>query len=220
MFSAVILMAGIGKRCNLGHNKVLEQINDKYIFEYSIESFKKVGNLDDIVLVVNQQDQALVSEVIKKYDNIKIVLGGSVRMDSAYNGVKAANCDIVLIHDAARCLIKPDDIEAIYQLTIEHQAALGCNKIFDTIKKHNNRYIKETIDRESLLIASTPQGVEKKLYMESYKRARLDNAKVGDDVTLIEKYTGVSVYFHLLQNINLKITTKDDLDYVKYLLGK
>ena len=82
-------------------------MNDKEVVAYTIDAFYNNENIDEIVVVIREDEEAFfVEHIINKYiyKNIKIAHGGKERQDSVYNGLKKLdpNCDVVIIHDGAR----------------------------------------------------------------------------------------------------------------------
>jgi|SRR5690554_2736171 len=216
MFDAIILMAGKGERANLGYNKVFYKLNDKPLYSYSLDAFLKVKECNKIILVVNKEDFAKVSFL--ETDKIKIVLGGKERQDSVYNGVSAAESEIVLIHDGARANIKPKDVINLFNEMEKHKAAVLANKVTDTIKVVKNGYANKTLDRRNLWAMQTPQGLNRKLFLDCLQKAKKDAYYGFDDVELIEKYTNEVVKIVEGSNLNIKATIKEDFALLEFLL--
>ena len=105
MVSVLLLMAGKGTRMGYEKNKILLPFGDKYLFEYPLDTFLSFGF--EVICVISKEDEEEVSKVLNK-KNVKYTLGGKTRGESVYNGLKVANGDYIMIHDAARMFIDKD----------------------------------------------------------------------------------------------------------------
>ena len=109
-----------------------------------------------------------------------IVSGGAERQDSIYRALQAIKMqdrgiDYVLVHDGARPFVTNDIIENTIKAAVEYEAAIVCVKPKDTI-----RTVKETLDRNKLMIVQTPQGFNFDLLYKAYEFAA-EKGFVGTD---------------------------------------
>ena len=221
MVSVCVLMAGSGQRCHINQNKVLYKINNTPLYMYSVLQFIKSEEVEEVIIVVNHNDYDEVCSYINKHHfkkAVHVILGGATRMESSYLGVKKAKASTVVIHDAARPLITIEDINNLLVASTNKDICIACEKVVDTIKTINNGKIDKTINRENLLRASTPQVVNKEKYLKYYQQAINDNIICTDEAMLFE-YNNCDIDYYILQNNNIKVTTIDDLNYVKYRLN-
>ena len=119
--------------------------------------------------------------------------------------------DVVLVHDAARCFVVPADIDAVAHAAQEHGAALLASRMRDTLKYSSNGFqSEETIDRDPLWAAETPQGMRVARFRDVLARASLDGYRPTDDAALHEHYHGPT---KLVESTrwNLKLTTPRDV---------
>ena len=130
---SVIVTAG-GSSSRYGStNKLLEKINDKEVIRHSIDAFLEFEPCE-IIVSASESLEPIVLEFYSKNNLVKVVRGGSTRQASIFNALKAcSDPDIVAIHDAARPLIKYQDIEKCIQKALKHKAAIVA--IFDAHKK-------------------------------------------------------------------------------------
>ncbi len=213
MYSVIILMAGSGTRMNLDVNKVLLPIKDKCIFEYSLDTFRKYA--DEIICVVSKHDYDKVKKIISS--DVKIVIGGSTRGESVYNGLKECSNDYVLIHDAARPFISPLIIEKIINDVKLDEAVLTYLPVKDTIKYKEPL---STLNRDNLIAAVTPQGGPRLALVDSYAKALEEGYKFTDDISVLEKYCPECKVNLVLANEEcFKVTTKLDYEMAK-LIGE
>lgn len=210
--SAILLMAGSSIRFNNTKNKNFYEINKKPLFLYSLDILYNHKLIDDIYLVVKKDEFEDVSDIVNfNYDNkVKLIVGGSTRSNSVKNALKEINSDITLIHDAARPLITSTDIDNIIDSLKESDCATLYHKVYDTIK--DTKDIVKTVNRDYLKAVTTPQAFKKELY----NTILLNEEEVTDEIALFEKDKNVS--FVLETRNNLKVTTKEDLEYIEYIL--
>ena len=113
-------------------------------------------------------------------------------------------------------MITPDDIEIVLSKAYQTGAASAARSINDTVKNVDLGIIVNTVPRENLMLAETPQIFSTALYKKAISNA--DNG-ITDDNMLLEK-AGIPVSMVLLNHPNVKITTKADLEYAEFLLVK
>ncbi len=209
--SLILLMAGSGTRSGLEINKVLYQINQIPLFMYSLEKFHKVG-FDEYILVVSKNDYEIVCEYMEttQYD-VKIIIGGSSRCESVRNALKKVTTDIAVIHDAARPLINIKDIENIKKASENYKLGTMYHLVTDTIRKVTN--IVELVNRDYLYSITTPQFFHKSLFNIILNNKEL----ITDEITLFENKYEIS--FIKETTNNLKLTTKEDIEYIEYELS-
>lgn len=196
----------------MGKNKVFLPLNGKPIITYSVETIKKSG-IDDIVVVTSKDDIDFCSNEILKGYEVRYVEGGAERQISVYNGliaIKETNCDLVLIHDGARPFVTESIIRESIKAAIEHGAAAVGVKVKDTIKVVKDGFILHTPPRESLWAVQTPQVFRYDLILKAHQKAIEDNFLSTDDTVLVERM-GIKVRMIEGAYRNIKITTPEDI---------
>lgn len=221
---ALILASGTGSRCNLGIPKQFAKINNKTILEYTINAFETHELIDEIYLVTSKEFLEKVKELTKDYIKVQAVIqGGETRKDSSYNGISAIN-EIeakVLIHDGVRPLISKDIITNCIKELEEKSAICVAIDSTDTIYEINeNNTIKAIPQRKFLKRAQTPQCFKLSLIKKAHELANNDpNCLVTDDCGLVQYYNLTDIYLTQGDENNIKITYKEDLDFVKKQLN-
>lgn len=211
MISVILLMAGKGTRMNYKENKILMEINNKPLYQYSLDTFLSFGF--EVICVISPTDSDKIVPFLPS--NVKYVYGGKERGDSVYNGLLASTGDYVLIHDSARALISKECINNIISNVSLDSAILTYLPIKDTIKEITDNGL-NTLKRDKLIAASTPQCAPRKIILEAYERGIKDNIKFTDDISLIEKYyPNFKIKLIEANQEDFKITTQID-----YLLAK
>ncbi len=212
MFSVVIVMAGSGTRLKENMNKALVKLNNKPIYMYSVEKFRKYDC--EIILVVNSSDY---DYVLNNSKDELVVLGSDTRGKSVYNGLKLAKYNKVLIHDAARVFTSDKILDEIICNIDSYDALYVATSLKDTIKTKSES---KSLNREDYLLAQTPQAFTTKLIKQSYEKALDDNLVFTDDISVYKEYNNSSVKVVEGDDYNFKITTPFDLQISKMLVGE
>jgi 2-C-methyl-D-erythritol 4-phosphate cytidylyltransferase len=174
-----------------------------------------------IVAVVPEAEvvaaRALLAPVRKL---LAVVQGGARRQDSVLAGLKEAPegfDGVVLVHDAARPLVEVSLVEAVARAAAETGAALPVLPVVDTVKRVRDGLVVETLDREELGSAQTPQGFRLALLVEAYEAAFRDRLTVTDEAMAVER-RGAPVRALPGSPRNRKITTPEDLAWAEGVL--
>lgn len=223
--AAIILAAGNSTRMGGKINKQLEPLCGIPVLGHTLIAYQKCKLIREIVVVTRPQDFEEVYKIAKKYAITKltgITAGGSTRQESAKCGMRKLSADVryVAIADGARCLITPLQITQVCLRAYRYQAASAAHKITDTVKRTTTLGMtKETVDRENLWQAQTPQVFHTALYTAALHQADKDGFSVTDDNSLIE-HLGYSVRMVECGAQNIKITTPEDLPLAEAILAQ
>ena len=217
MISAIILAGGKGKRMGAPVSKQFIEIKGKPIIYYTIKKFSENKKIDNIVVVLSTDEVVYFKENILEKYNLKvdnIVIGGTERQDSVYNGLKSledTNTDIVLIHDGARPFISDRIIDDGIKFAQVYGACAPGVMPKDTIKiKNESNFSVSTPERGSLVAIQTPQVFKFNEILECHEKIKINNIVVTDDTMVAEKF-GYSVYLYDGEYTNIKVTTPEDL---------
>lgn len=230
----ILLIAGSSRRFLGKIKKQFVKINNKPLFIYTLEAMLKF-KFDNIIIASLNEDLNNIKKIISKNllnsENIHYVEGGSERVYSVYNAmqfIKENNIktDFVFIHDGVRPIVSKKEIKELYEMVIKKNAAILASKVVDTIKKvDSKKNTVETIDRNFLYRAATPQAFNFKKYMiamERYMNDRKYKERLGkkiatDDAEIYSAYAGKVAIVECSAN-NIKITNKEDLNLFLNLL--
>lgn len=217
---AIILAAGSGLRMNSDRPKQNIEISGKTVLLHTVLSFEESRLTDSIVVVVRGEDLLSVKKELSPISKVvAVVSGGDSRLESARLGFLAApESDFVAIHDAARCLITPEMIDTVIAAAQEYGAATAGCAVVDTVKICEGGMIKGTYPREKLFAATTPQVFLSQLYKKALENAE-NIGHITDDNMLVESI-GAPIKCVDIGRTNLKITTKEDLDYAEYIISR
>lgn len=214
MFDCLLLMAGSGTRTSLAYNKVKYLINDKPIFEYSLDLFLNIKECNHVIMVVKEDEY----DEFKKYENdrIKVVIGGATRFASVLNGANASTTDIILIHDAARPNIKEEYVINLYNSALKNKAVCLGVKVKDCIRSVSDTSY--TLERNGLWQIQTPQAVDRKLLIQGLESNKFEN--YYDDCEVLEKNFGINSVVIEGDYNNIKVTTDEDFKYMEYIMNQ
>ena len=223
---AIILAAGKSTRMqNAEKTKQMIELDGVPIVVRSLLAFEACSYIDETI-VVGVKEELLSYRDFKKIYGItklkKAINGCDCRAQSAAKGFYALpeQCEYVVFHDAARCLVTPKDIEHIVRAGYRYGAAISAKKATDTIKIANkDKFIESTPERAMVWLAQTPQVFKKSLYEVALAKADQLNEKITDDAMLAEN-AGFHVRLVKCDNENLKITTPDDIALAENILKK
>ncbi len=208
--ASVIVAAGSGVR--YGSKKQLEVVkNGKIVLDYSVEKLSEFGK---VYIVAKREDM----EFLEKRYGVSVVEGGRERKHSVFNGLKAVgDCNVVLIHDAARPVLDSLNVELLIYTALKFGAAIFYLPIYETVKLIKGKNAIATLDRRRLIISQTPQAFDfRKLF--SIMKKYVGEWNFTDEAALWEKIFG-SVKLVEGSRKNIKITTKEDMEIVRCLLG-
>lgn len=225
-FSAVILAGGSSSRMG-GISKQHCDVLGIPVAARSMLAFERCPECSEIVVVSRASDFALCEGYAEKYGITKYkktVTGGETRQQSAYNGSLAISkdADYIAIHDAARCLVLPEDVSRVFKEARKHKCASACTPVTDTIKtlgKNGKTATEGQPDRASLFAVQTPQIFLADLYAAAAHSAMEDGFCGTDDCSLVER-VGFGCKLVVCSETNLKITRPSDLIIAEALLKR
>ncbi len=213
---AVIVAAGRGTR--MGEDKVWLPLGDLPVVAYSVLAFAGCLARGSLVVVVSPHNLKLGRDLLSRLEvDGTVCSGGQRRQDSVQRGLEAVgDVDLVAIHDGARPLVSRTLIEACYAAAERDGAAVAAVPVRDTLKRVSaDGWVGETVDRSGLWAVQTPQTFRADLIRGAYRS--LDR-EVTDDAAAVE-LLGHPVRVVPGDPRNLKLTTREDLELARALLG-
>ena len=169
MYSVIILCAGKGTRTGLHYNKMLYHLGDQTIYEKTLSIFENDQQCQQIIVVTTTQEKETFVKLTSS-SKAEFAIGGKERQDSVYAGLKMVKNDYVLIHDGARPYVKQENIKNILDCLKTHDACLLMVPCKDTIKRVYNGKVIETLQRNELMQAQTPQGFRREVILGAIKK--------------------------------------------------
>jgi 2-C-methyl-D-erythritol 4-phosphate cytidylyltransferase len=212
MLTAIIVAAGSSKRA--GFDKLLAKIAGRPVIQHTLTAFEKATCVND-VLVVSRETVAMRHFILQT--NLRkirrVVRGGVRRQDSVQAGLNALDNEVefVAVHDAARPLITPREIDRVFAAARKHGAAALATPITDTLKLADaDHVVSGSIDRQDVFAMQTPQVFRRDLLSKAYEQVKKDSLTVTDEVSAIEN-AGGRIVIVLADDHNFKITYASDL---------
>ena len=220
--AAIVLAAGVGSRMGGDKTKQTIEIAGKSILKHALLAFDDANTIDDIVIVCREGEVDFVNKELQGITkHTRVVIGGKCRAESAFRGFSAVASDVgyILIHDAARCLITPGEIDRVATACYDFGAATASVPVSDTVKRCDGMKIIETVPRNDLRLMQTPQAFSREIYAKAIENALVLDETVTDDNMLVE-YIGVFPCCVDTLPTNIKITTSYDLELAEFILSK
>jgi len=222
----VIPAAGVGKRMQSNTPKQYLTLNNKTVIEHTLAVFDQHDAVSEIVVAVSAGDEYWDSLNIHLSKPLHIAKGGKERCDSVLNSLiflsdKAADDDWVLVHDAARPCLRNDDLTLLLDTLQQHDVGgILAIPVRDTMKRSgDNNTVKETVDREGLWHALTPQMFRYDLLKKSLESALQQNNIITDESSAIELF-GLHPVLVEGHADNIKITRPEDLALAEFYLSQ
>lgn len=228
---AVILAGGVGSRVGANVPKQFVEVLDKPIIVYTIEVFESHPEIDAVEIVCIDSQMDYMKELVKKYNLTKvkwITKGGKDFQHSVINGIfnlenKINDEDIILVHWAASPFVSADIISDGIKVAKEKGNAISAQPCY-LLYGSNDNGIKSTkwVDRDSIIEMGAPQSFRYKFIRELFKEAIAKNLieKVEPHTTTLMYFMGKEIYFSKGSHTNIKITTKEDIEFFKaYISG-
>ncbi len=218
----ILLAGGSGTRLHMGVNKALLSLEGRSVLSRSAEAFR--GFADDMIVVCRAGEEDLARQELEELRlpfPLRFVFGGDTRQASVSRGLSLLRPvpeDIVLIHDAARCLVDGDTISRVLSSVRRFGSGVACVPVKDTIKTCREGDLSgETLPREKLRAMQTPQGFRAGDLIRAMDQAEKDGYLGTDDASLLE-HCGLPVHLTEGDERNIKLTTREDLHMIKAAL--
>ncbi len=218
----VFVCVGAGQSSRYGDNKLSQQVGDRTVFATALDALGTAYPEAGSVVVVAPADlEYWRGRLVPDFPRARFVVGGAHRHESVRAGVMAAidlGAEIVAIHDAARPLVDPRDVQSVVLGLGEADGAILTAPVSDTVKRiDGDDLVAETVDRENLRFALTPQVFRVASLQAAWEKTGRDGLWT-DEAALLE-ISGMRVRTVDARYPNPKITYPSDLVTVRVLAG-
>jgi len=221
--AAIICAAGASSRFGGKRKKQLVDVAGRAVFLRSVEMFADRDDVKQIILAISPEDEELVK--VKwganlSFYGVKICFGGIERCETVAKALELVKdgIDLVAVHDAARCCVTKQWLDDVINTAAKAGSAILACPVAATIKKCENQTIIETVDRQALYEAQTPQVFKAELLRTAYRNLdNLEKSKISDDAQLIEAMAE-KVAIVETDSSNIKITHKSDIAVAEAIL--
>jgi 2-C-methyl-D-erythritol 4-phosphate cytidylyltransferase len=219
---AILVAAGRGERMGGSRPKAFVELAGEALVLRAARVFDRAPSVTRIVAVVPGDELVAARALLAPVRKVAaVVAGGERRQDSVREGLRQAPADfdgVVLVHDAARPLVDVELVEAVASEAAAAGAAVPVVPLVDTVKRVRDGVVVETLDREALGSAQTPQGFRFVVLARAYEAAFRDGVTVTDEAMAVERL-GAPVRAVPGSPRNRKITTRDDLAWAEGVLA-
>ena len=233
-----VLLAAAGKSSRFvetgasATKKIFVDLCGQAVWQHSAALFANDERVRQLIVILSPEDRDFFeteyARQIKQW-SLELVDGGAERFESIENGLRNVRDDIdfVAIHDAARPCLRAEQIDAVFRQAEQSDAAILAAPVVGTIKRsaaapHNIAAkntmpldIVETVPRDNLWEAQTPQVFRRSLIVKAF--ARREGKHVTDDSQLVENL-GHVVKIVSSDRANIKITSTSDLTMAERFL--
>ena len=224
---AVIVAAGRGTRAGPGGPKQYRDLAGRAVLAWTAEAFLNHPQVDAVRIIIHRDDREAYDAAMAGLSGHPKLLpptaGGAERQDSVRLGLESVADEApsrVLIHDAARPFIDASTIARVVDALDEDDGAVAALPVHDTIKKSDGGArpcITDTVPREALWRAQTPQGFDFAKILAAHRKA--EGRKLTDDAAVAEA-AGLSVRLVAGSPDNMKITQAEDFGMAETLLDR
>ncbi len=211
---ALLMAAGAGTRFGTAVAKQYLPLLGRPVLRHSAEALLRDGLVRRILPVVQAGDEARVAALLDGLPCLPPVAGGATRAASVQAGLAALGADpprLVLVHDAARPNIPAGTIAALQAALEDAPGAIPAQPVTDTLKRAAEGRIIQTVAREGLFRAQTPQAFRYDVLVAAH---RSGDGSATDDAALLEA-AGLPVALVAGGEANIKITWPEDLARVE-----
>jgi len=208
---AIIVAAGASQRMG-GLNKAFAPLGNKPLLAWSVDTCQECPLVSRIVIALRKEDLASGQNLARQRGWTKvshIYPGGRRRQNSVKRGLpEMAGCNWVMVHDGARPFLTLELIQEGLEAARETGAAIAAVPVTDTVKlSSDGELIEETVSRDRLWLAQTPQIFRFELLKRAYEKLAVETT---DDAAAVERL-GYKVKLYRGSYQNIKITTPADL---------
>lgn len=219
--AAVIVAAGRGQRLGGTLPKAFIPLAGVPMVVHAAQRVAQSPAVARIIVVVRGEDIDLARTLLTTYQTPKVssvVAGGDHRQASVLAGLaQVGSAPVAVIHDGARPLVSPDVVTAVIMTASQTGAATAAVPLRETVKRVEGATVTQTLDRERLWIARTPQAFQTDLLMQAHHRANAEGFVGTDDAVLVERLgQGVRIVEDAPQN--LKVTVPSDRELAEMYL--
>ncbi|MDH3596434.1 MAG: bifunctional 2-C-methyl-D-erythritol 4-phosphate cytidylyltransferase/2-C-methyl-D-erythritol 2,4-cyclodiphosphate synthase [Rhodospirillales bacterium] len=215
---ALVVAAGRGERFGGARPKQYETLAGRPLLHHGLAALVGHPAIAGVRAVIHPDDLALYQSAAEGLDLLDPVPGGANRQDSARLGLESLEelaPEHVLIHDGARPLLPAEVIDRVLRALDRVPGAVAALPVTDTLKREHDGLVAETVARQGLWRAQTPQGFHYPAILAAHRAAA--GAELTDDAAVAEQ-AGLPVALVEGSPRNLKVTTPEDLARAETIL--
>ena len=220
----IVVAAGSGTRLGASAPKAFVGVDSRSVLRHALDGVFAAAPAQVVVVAPAGWEGDAETELREaagdRADFGRVITGGETRQQSVAAGLRAlwGGIETVLVHDAARALTPPSQIDAVAAAVTAGVGVIPTLPVVDTLKRVVDGTVAAAVDRSELAAAQTPQGFPRAALEAAYAAARESGVEYTDDAALF------SAAGHPVRHIDgseraFKITTPADLERARHLLG-
>jgi 2-C-methyl-D-erythritol 4-phosphate cytidylyltransferase len=215
-FGVIICAGGAGSRFGGSKKKPFVEVAGRAAFLRSVDFFAGRDDVKQVIIAIPPEEEEMAKlkwGATLSFMGVKFCLGGDERFETVAKAMELMGDDIdfIAVHDSVRCCLTTEWVDNVFAEAEKTGAAMLACPVVATIKKVKDGKIVETVDRDGLYEAQTPQVFDSKLLKEAYGNLEnVDTSMINDDSGLVEAL-GKEVSIVETDNSNIKITRQCDV---------
>lgn len=217
---ALVPSAGVGERSGAAGPKQYQMLGARSVLGHTLAALDGVTRLSDVLVVLSPSDTQFAPH-LADFKASAAACGGATRAQTVRNGLDALlargarRTDWVLVHDAARCLVRPEWIDALIDACLDDPVGgLLALPVADTLKSEREGRVDATLDRRGKWQAQTPQMFRIGMLIDALDHA---GPAVTDEASAIEAI-GHAPRLVAASLENFKVTYPADFELAERLL--
>lgn len=236
----MVAAAGSGERLGAGGPKALLELAGRPLLAWSLAAWAEAGPPGPAIVAAppgrEAEAEAIAAAALGERGGEAVaVAGGEARPESVRAATERVGTELVVIHDAARPLASAALLDGVIELLASRpdaDGAIAAAPLADTVKRareprrqggvpRGGPTVAETLSREHLWAAQTPQVFRAAKLREAQERAAASGAlRAATDEAMLVERAGGKVLILEAPPTNLKVTTEDDLRLASLLLSE
>jgi len=208
--SLVVPAAGLGARAALNGNKILAPLGGQPLLWHTLralteqisfsardEKYARIEayfSLAELIVAARDDERETIEAIWRDVESplkFQIVRGGATRQESVASAARACSADLIAVHDAARPLVPHELLARVALAASHHGAAIPALVASDTVKRatcdNGENFIAETLSRETIYLAQTPQIFRRAIFLHAIETAERDKFSATDCASLVER---------------------------------
>lgn len=225
---AILTAAGTGSRTGQDIPKQFLHIENKPLIIYTLEAFQNHPSIDEIIVVCLDGWHDILKAYAKQFDITKlthVVNGGATGQESIKNGIEEAeryysDDSIIIVHDGNRGLVSQEVISNAISIYNEFGNAVAVIPCTEAVYESDDGGLTSVteIPREKLYRTQTPHVWSLKKMVWAHKEAKKRKITNMTATCSLMKELGDTIHFSKGSELNMKITTVEDIDLFKAIL--
>ncbi|OEY67816.1 2-C-methyl-D-erythritol 4-phosphate cytidylyltransferase [Marinobacter sp. X15-166B] len=221
----VVPAAGVGQRMQADCPKQYLSLHGRFVLDITLARMLSALEFAGCMVALNANDPWWPASEASKSPEIRHCVGGAERVDSVLAALRALSGtaqpdDWVLVHDVARPCVAPEDVQRLVRTLWEHPTGgLLAAPVSDTLKRVAGNRVVDTVDRQQLWRALTPQMFRFGALQRALEQALTEAVAVTDEASAME-HLGRQPVVIAGRPDNIKITLPEDLLLAEFILGQ